>query len=462
MNDCADPAELRAYLAAHPETRFIEALHVDAHGILRGKRVGRNEFETLFREGVKVCRAATLLDVKGATVDELGLGSVDGDPDCIARPVSGTLAPVPWLASATAQVLMSLEELDGSPCGVDPRRILGSVSRHLASEGLHIKIAAELEFYLVEQTEQGELKPRLPHLSGLGRRQDGVQYAMTEELWELDGFFSGVQAACEMQGLPGGAVLAEFASGQYEINLGHVDDALLACDHAVLLKRAIKGVAGQHGLAVTFMAKPFAAQVGSGLHIHLSLYDAAGRNLFADPHGAGPPAHSATLRHAIGGLAATMAEAMAIFAPNANSYRRLVPGAYVPLTPSWGFNHRSVSLRIPLSDAANMRIEHRCAGADANPYLVGACVLAGIHHGLSMRLEPPTPMLDCGAPLGEQPISLPYRWDAALQRFREAAVLRDYLGEPWCTHYETNRRSECERFHAEISDRDFSWYLRSV
>jgi glutamine synthetase len=370
--------------------------------------------------------------------------------------------PVPWVDSKPAQLLMSLEELDGSPCGSDPRRILGRVVERLAASGYHAVVATELEFYLVEQDASGRLLPRLAHVGGLARRQDGVQYAMTEDLWELDGFLSDVYAACAAQAIPVGATLAEFASGQYEINLQHLDDPVLACDHTVLFKRAVKGVATRHGLAATFMAKPFAEHAGSGLHIHVSLYDAAGRNLFADPGGAAPPAHASTLRHAIGGLAATMAEGMAIFAPNANSYRRIVPGAYVPLTPNWGFNHRAVSLRIPLCDAANLRIEHRPAGADANPYLVMACVLAGIHHGLEQRLEPATPMIRSGDFVEDPPVSVPYRWDAALDCFREASVLRDYLGEPWCTHYEINRRSECDRFHAEISDRDYSWYLRSV
>jgi glutamine synthetase len=121
-----------------------------------------------------------------------------------------------------------------------------------------------------------------------------------------------------------------------------------------------------------------------------------------------------------------------------------------------------VALRIPVCSADAMRVEHRPAGADANPYLVMACVLAGIHHGLKNRIEPATPMVASGAFIEDPPVTVPYRWDAALDRFATATVLRGYLGETWCRHYEINRRSECDRFHAEISDRDFSWYLRTV
>jgi glutamine synthetase len=461
MSNTVAPVELDEFLQRHPGTRMIETLNVDAHGILRGKRIARDEFRTLYDKGLKVCRASTLLDVKGSTVAELGLGSRDGDPDCIALPVPGSLAPVPWLPSCPAQVLMSLDELDGTPCASDPRHIVRNVVARLAELGYHAVVATELEFYLVEEDAAGPLQPRLSRVGNTSRRQDGVQYAMLEDLWELDDFLADVYAACEAQGLPAGATLSEFASGQYEINLHHVDDPVLACDHAVLLKRLIKGVAARHGLTATFMAKPFAEHAGSGLHIHTSLYDGNRNNVFADPSGAAAPAHAPLLRHAIGGLAATMAEGMAVFAPNANSYRRIVPGAFVPLTPNWGYNHRAVSLRIPICDPPNMRVEHRSAGADANPYLVVACVLAGIHHGIVNACDP-GPMIESGTFVEDPPITVPYRWDAALDRFTGASVLRSYLGERYCRHYEINRRSECDRFHAEISDRDFSWYLRTV
>ncbi len=453
--------ELETFLQHYPGTRMIETLNVDANGILRGKRIARDEFRTLYEKGIKVCRASTLLDVKGGTVEELGLGSRDGDPDCIAHPVPGLLAPVPWLASRPAQVLMSLDELDGTPCASDPRHIVRNVVARLGELGCRAVVATELEFYLVEEDAAGTIQPRLSRIGNTSRRQDGVQYAMLEDLWELDDFLAELYAACEAQGLPAGASLSEYAPGQFEINLHHVDDPVLACDHAVLLKRLIKGVAARHGLTATFMAKPFAEHAGSGLHIHASLYDRDNNNVFADRSGAAAPAHSPLMRHAIGGLAATMAEGMAMFAPNANSYRRIVPGAFVPLTPNWGYNHRAVSLRIPVCDPADMRVEHRSAGADANPYLVMACVLAGIHHGIANACDP-GPMIESGVFIENPSITLPYRWDAALDRFANASILRPYLGEHYSRYYEINRRSECDRFHAEISDRDFSWYLRTV
>jgi glutamine synthetase len=190
----------------------------------------------------------------------------------------------------------------------------------------------------------------------------------------------------------------------------------------------------------------------------VSLVDPAGRNVFAGSSPEGP--FSATLRHAVGGLAATMAESMAVFAPNANSYRRFRPGLFVPLTPNWGLNHRGVALRVPLSGSADTRIEHRPGGADGNPYLVMAAVLAGLHHGIAQRLEP-GPMVRPGEVIEER-ITLPVRWEAALDAFEAGRILPAYFGERYHRLFAACRREECERFHAQITDRDYEWYLRAV
>jgi glutamine synthetase len=242
------------------------------------------------------------------------------------------------------------------------------------------------------------------------------------------------------------------------VNLRHVADPALACDHAVLLKRAVKAVARRHGLAASFMAKPFADFSGCGLHIHVSLLNADGENVFAGTSVDGE--FSDQLRHAIGGLVESMADSMAIFAPNANSYRRFRPRCYAPLTPNWGPNHRSLALRIPLSAPADTRVEHRVAGADANPYLVVAAVLAGIHFGIVSECEP-GPMVKTREPIKER-ITLPVRWEAALSVFESGSILPEYLGEKYHKLFAACRREECDRFHAQVSNRDYEWYLRAV
>jgi glutamine synthetase len=209
------------------------------------------------------------------------------------------------------------------------------------------------------------------------------------------------------------------------------------------------------------MAKPFAETGGSGLHVHASLYDEKGQNVFAGNGDGAEPDVSQLMRHAIGGMAKTMAPAMAIFAPNANSYRRYGPGSYVPLYPHWGYNHRNVPLRIPLSSDNNRRIEHRVAGADANPYLVVAAVLAGMHYGITQQSDP-GPMVAQSAQVPEEQAVLPDRWEKALDLFDGSEVMKSYLGDNYFAAFSATRRLECNEFHARISNLDYEWYLRAL
>jgi glutamine synthetase len=282
-----------------------------------------------------------------------------------------------------------------------------------------------------------------------------------DDLWDIENFLNDLNEACAAQQIPIGTAISEFAPGQFEINLHHVPDPILACDHAVLLKRAVKAVARQHGFVACFMAKPFADESGSGMHIHMSLVDKDGKNYFSQGKEAmANPPFSPRLRHAIGGLAKTMAEATAIFAPNANSYRRLRPELFAPVEPNWGTNHRKVSLRVPISDEKNLRFEHRTSGADANPYLVTAAILAGVHYGIKNRCDPGK-MVPEGAII-ELTRKIPNRWDAAIDRFSKSKILPDYLGDDYCKTYAANRLDEARRFHNIISETDFDWYLRAV
>jgi len=449
--------QLDNYLAARPETRFMEPLIADMNGILRGKRVGVDELGKAFKNGVNMCAATTLLDTLGNTFDGIPQGLRDGDPDAKALAVPGSLAPVPWATLPTAQVLLEMINLDGSPYENDPRNVLRRATQPLSELGLRPVLALELEFYLVEHDGE-RFQPRMPRIPGSSLPQPGMQYSVMEDLYEVDDFLTDLDAFCNAQNIPAGAALSEFAPGQFEVNLHHVDDPVLACDPAVLLKRAIKAAAAKNGLAATFMAKPFADSAGSGLHVHISMLDREGNNIFAGVSKDGD--FSNQLRWAIGGLGEAMAESMAVFAPNANSYRRHAPGNFVPASPDWGPNHRGVALRIPLSGDANKRIEHRVAGADANPYFVVAAIMAGIHHGISTCSEP-RPMTAERAEL-EYRTEIPVRWPHALDAFDAGGILPRYFGASYHGLYSMCRREEEANFNADIPTKDFEWYLRAV
>jgi len=455
------PAEYARVLEQHAGARALEILIPDMNGIIRGKRVGRDEFAKVLSEGVNLPGATVLLDAQGRTFACLDYGSDDGDPDVSCRPVPGSLAPVPWAHVPSLQVLASMHGVDGEPYFADPRHVLERVLARFRARQWRPVVALELEFYLL-QDEQAQLpSARRGRVPGTPLTQSGPQYASLDDLYEIDAFLAAVERACVAQGIPAATAVVEFAPGQFEINLHHVDDPVLACDHAVLLRRVIKGVARSMGMAATFMAKPFAEHAGSGMHIHVSMLGEDGANLFSDGTCLeGEARVGEALRHAVGGLAGTMAEAMAIFAPNANSYRRLRKGFFVPLTPNWGINHRNLSLRLPLSRPVDARVEHRVAGADANPYLVLAAVLAGVHHGMVNRLEPGT-MVQQGESV-EEVVTLPVRWETALDALAAARVLPGYLGHEYCKVFEAARREEAEMFHSQVSLKDYQWYLRAI
>jgi glutamine synthetase len=453
-------AELRAFLEAYPETRVMELLISDLAGVLRGKQIRRHEFEKVFADGFCMPGGAVLLDTLGNVIPGIPFSAADGDPDIDARVVPCSLAPVPWTKKAASQALFRFYTTDGAPFFADPRQVLERAAAPIRKMGLKIVMSVELEFYLLDASTDRPTA-RVSRVPGIGRPQPGPQVYHPDDLRDIEDFLNDVNEACELQRIPAGTALSEFAPGQFEINLHHVSDPVLACDHAVLLKRAIKAVAWKHGCVACFMAKPFEDYAGSGLHVHMSLVDRKGTNYFSrgSEKMASPP-FSARLRHAIGRLAKTMEEAMAIFAPNANSYRRLRPEMYAPVEPNWGANHRHVAIRVPLSDAENLRFEHRTAGADANPYLVTAAILAGVHYGLKARCDPGR-MVEQGQMISVKGTN-PNRWEAAIDKFERSAILPQYLGDEYCRLYAANRRHESQRFHNVVSNVDFDWYLRAV
>lgn len=450
--------ELQAFLKSAPDTELLEIAVADMNGILRGKRLQVEDFAKPFSaSGINYCGSSVVMDTKGEAFENIVYGHEDGDPDVIGHAVAGSLAPIPWAAVPSAQVLLELVDTDGAPFFLDPRNVLRNAVKPLTEMGLHPVIATELEFYLIEHDGE-EFRAKVGRIPGSQLPQVGIQYSSLDDLAEIDPFLAELAEVCRAQNIPAGATLSEYAPGQFEVNLQHVADPVLAADHAILLKRAVKAVARRNQMAASFMAKPFAGFAGCGMHVHISLLDAEGRNVFAGTSADGD--FSDTLRYAIGGMAAAMQESMAVFAPNANSYRRYTRNSYVPSTPNWGPNHRDLALRIPLSSKENTRVEHRVAGADCNPYLVLAAVLAGLHHGIVNKIDPGV-MVQPGEEIDDK-VTLPVRWELALDAFDAGSILPQYFGQEYHRVFGSCRREECDRFRAEISNRDYEWYLRAV
>lgn len=451
--------ELEAFTAARPDLRFIDLLLHDLHGVDRGKRIDIASARSTFSNGLLLPGSMFAMDVPGNTVQATGFGFDEGDADRPCLPVPGTLVDVPWLNHGVAQVQISMHERDGRPFAGDPRHLLQRVLQRFAALELTPVVAVELEFYLIDprRTPLGLPQPPLSPLTG--RREYRTQINSMIDVDEYSAVLAGIDSACQSQAVPSTSALAEYGPGQYEVNLLHVDNALTACDQAARFKRIVKCVSRHHGLDATFLAKPYADMAGSGLHIHVSLNDAQGRNVFASDN----PLGSERMQHAAAGMLATMADGMALFAPLANSWRRFKPSAYVPLTADWSVNNRGAALRVPVSDAANRRLEHRVAGAEANPYLVMSWILGGILKGLTEKRLPQPPM-EGNAYTGEQRLgeALPRYWSTALDRFEHSEFALELLGPDLHRLYTMVKRHELDDFNGHVTAQECAMYLPSL
>jgi glutamine synthetase len=455
----ASPEEARRFLDAHPEVQLFEILFTALSGVPRGKRLRRHELMAIYEQGRFLPGSVLVCDITGRDCEETGLVWEDGDADRLARPAPGTLVKAPWLGADMAQVVTSMYELDGRPNDLDPRHVLRGVVERFAADGLTPVVACELEYYLVDpkRTAAGGIELACAQTTGERPTLHGV-YGL-RELEDFSDYLRELWMAADVQGVPLEGAIAEYAPGQLELTLRHGPDALRAADEAVMYKRIAKGVAVRHGVEATFMAKPFSERAGSGLHLHVSVNDAGGENIFGSADSAGTPA----LRHAVGGMKGTLADGMAIFAPNANSYRRFRANSYAPVAPTWGVNNRTVSLRVPAGPAEGRHIEHRVAGADANPYLALAAMLAGAHHGISKGIDPGPPVMGDGyAAAAASGQRLPTTWFAAVDHFERSEIMREYLGERFVTMFGKVKRTEQDRFFEVVSPLDYDWYLKNA
>ncbi|TRX73898.1 glutamine synthetase family protein [Pseudomonas mangiferae] len=457
----ADPREARDFLAAHPEVRSIELFLIDANGVPRGKLLHRDELLAVYESGRPLPSTILGLTVNGDDVDETGLVWDVGDADCWTYPLPGSLTLQPWRHQPTGQVQVSMHPEHGQPAAAaDPRHVLARVIERLRADGHYPVMAVELEFYLLDRERGADGRP-LPARQANGQRPGATQVYGVYELEQLQPFLDDLYAACERQGLPARTAISEYAPGQVEITLEHRGDALQAVDEGVRYKRLVKGVANRHGLQACFMAKPFGDLAGSGLHLHVSLADADGANRYAcdleDLDGAGHGTAATLLRHSIGGMQASLRESLALFCPHANSFRRFQANSYAPLATTWGVNNRTVSFRVPGGPRASRHIEHRIGGADANPYLAAAALLAGLHRGLRERLDPGTPIRGNGYAQGGEP--LPTDWLTALRALEGSAWAREAFGEDFLRVYLAIKRAEYRQFMGEVGEQDWRWYL---
>ena len=464
MTDMISPsgstvAEAQAFLDAHPEIEAFDIVLHDANGIGRGKIIRRHELLPFYKGGRHLPISILGLDICGEDVHETGLIWDQGDGDLRAWPIPGSLVALHGTKPARGEVFMSMYDLDGAKMTSDPRHALQAQVDALAAQGLYPSAAFELEFFLLanDRGADGKVQPARDVLDG--RASHKTEVYSVDHLHGMLPLFSDIYAGAALAGIKAETMISEYAPGQYELTLHYRTDVMQAADDLMRLKRIVRAQARAHGVTACFMAKPVEAYAGSGMHFHVSMRDAAGRNVFVE---AVEGQWSDTILHALGGLRATMGESMLVFAPHANSWRRFASQSYAPVSPTWGVNNRSVALRIPAGDIAARRIEHRPAGVDANPYLVAATVLAGVRHGMALKIDPGPETTGNGYQDGQHAPAIPVDWRSAIEAAKASGFLRDALGIAMHRTFTAIKAAEYARVARTVSEVDFDLYLHTV
>jgi len=423
----------------------IRVSYADLIGVDRGRDVLLEQLETALEHGIAFCRAVYHTSPMGDVVPVQG-GLEAGLPDISARPDLETLTDLPWEPGAL-WCLADTTVLDGQAALESPRELARRISGRLGELGLRAVVGPELEFYLLEQDEAS------PH--GWKRYADapGNVYVVGRK-GDPKGVLLTMLRYLRDASLRVTAANHEFCGGQFEINLLH-SELLDAADRAFRMKSAVQEIARHEGMLATFMAKPFNDEGGSGFHLHVSLVDEDGENVFGDPEG--DHGLSATGQQAIAGVLTHAPALAAILNPTINSYKRFGPDTLAPWLVDWGLDNRSAMVRIPPERGGSTRMEVRLGDATANPYLAIGAIGAAIYLGVRDELKPPTPLEGYGYDPSSAPM-LPQSLPEALDALEGDASLREVLGDFFVDSFLAYKRNEVERFSHFVTDWEFREY----
>lgn len=425
----------------------------DLNGQMRGKRVPASYAAKLDSGAVRLPFSALNVDLWGADIDNSPLVFESGDADGILRPTERGPVPVPWVTNPTALVPMAMYDDNGTPFDGDPRHALASVLDRYKARGWSVVAATEMEFTLIDDSGDAPTPPRNP-ITGRPLVDEAV--LSVAEMDAFDDFFTALYDGCAAMGIPAQTAISEGGIGQFEINLNH-QDAMRAADDAWLFKVLIRGLARRHGFAATFMAKPYVQDAGNGMHVHFSVVDSTGRNVFDDGSAEG----SDILRAGVAGCLAAMPASTLIFAPHGNSYDRMVPGSHAPTGAAWAYENRTAAIRIPGGPPVARRIEHRVAGGDVNPYLMLATVLGAALSGIEDGTMPPAPITGNAYELTDLPQLAP-DWASAISAFESSPLIARILPAQLIANFSMTKRQELARLAERPADSHWLSYLETV
>lgn len=444
---------MKNWLRKNPQVRTIRVAAADLNGQARGKRIPSRYADKAVEGGTRFPMSVLNLDIWGEDIDDSPLVFESGDKDGVLKPTERGFMPMPWLEAPTALLPIWMFHEDGTPYEGDPRHALRAVLERYTARGLTPVCAVELEFFLIDDSGRNLQVPPSPRS---GKRRVAGEILSLRALDQFDTFFTDLYDACEEMDIPADTAISEAGLGQFEINLMHCDDALRAADDAWLFKMLVKGLARRHGFAASFMAKPYADYSGSGLHVHFSVLDAEGNNVFDS----GGPEGTDVLRHAVAGCLDAMQSSALVFAPHANSFDRMVPGNHAPTGVSWAYENRTSAIRIPSGDPAARRIEHRVAGGDVNPYLMLAAVLGAALNGIEDAQEPPAPITG-NAYAADLP-QIPADWQSAIDAFETSPQIKRIFAPELIRNFVLTKRQELHYMQELSPAEQVTIYLDTV
>ncbi len=433
--------ELRAEAEAGTIDTVVTAF-TDMQGRLFGKRIQVEYFlDEVTDHGIEGCNYLLALDMEMEPVPGYEMANWErGYGDFGIAPDMATLRRIPWL-ERTALVLCDVVNHDGSPVVASPRQILIATYERASEMGYVPLFASELEFYLYKESyaeahEKGYagLTPTIPYIL------DYHILATTMDEQYLGPVRRGMQGA----GIPVEFSKGEAWHGQHEVNVRYAD-AVTSADRHTIYKNGVKEIAFLHGISASFMAKPSEKDIGSSCHIHSSLRDADGQNAFVDGE-----EETDVFRHYLGGLRQHIRELALFIAPSVNSYKRYATESWAPTSVSWGRDNRTCGFRI-VGHGQSRRVECRIPGADVNPYLGYAALLAAGLDGIENQTDPGPELVGNAYEAGEAE-PFPSTLHEALELWEGSEFVRRAFGEAVHAHYLNYGRYEQKEFDQVVTD----------
>jgi glutamine synthetase len=417
---------------------------VDMQGRLQGKRFHARHFvDEVLEHGTEGCNYLLAVDVEMNTVEGYEMSSWSrGYGDFAMIPDFSTMRRIPWFP-ATALVLADLKWLDRTPVPASPRQILQAQLARLADAGYRSYAGTELEFVTYKDSYEEAYNKGYRGL--VPANQFNADYSLLQTA-RHEPLMRRIRNEMFGAGLPTESVKGECNLGQYEIGFRFAE-SLTAADNHVVYKNGAKEIAAQEGVSITFMAKPNARE-GNSCHIHFSLQGLDGTHV---GYGDGPGHMSPLMANAVAGMIATMREFTLLFAPNINSYKRYQAGSFAPTAVRWGTDNRTCALRLVGHSPASLRIENRVPGADVNPYLAIAGLVAGALHGIDNGLTLEDEYTG-NAYTDESAPHVPATLRDALALWEGSDIARAAFGDEVVAHYANNARVELAAFDAAVTD----------